>query len=164
MKQLAIGVILALVSTVGFLVLYIPNIGHILYNSYRHKKSLGAEFKNNALAIDIMANVVFAPMLNNWFLKHNSYAFGKHGETMSSVFGKNQIIKGLTVVGIGFASILDLIEDKHCYISINDPVYYEIYAEPVVVKRRTTILVGLLVLTILISSFYLLRYLVGLFY
>ena len=50
------------------------------------------------------------------------YKFGNPKETISSVLGKNQRDKTLSLAGELLRWILDLIDDNHCIKSINDEV------------------------------------------
>lgn len=88
-------------------------------------------FMSSALAIDVMGNTLFKPLLNAVFTKKNSYSYGTDiTETISSVTGKNQCIDGLTWFGRGLASILNILDKDHCYKSINDPIYHTFFSIP----------------------------------
>lgn len=157
MKSLISSFILFLTSSFLAVVLFIANFFHAIWNILRYPSKIRRAtfyFLNSALSIDIMGNTLFKPMLNDLFLKKNSYSFGTdRDETISSALGKNQCINGLTWLGVGLASILDLIDSGHCYKSINDNTYYDIYAPPKTIPRIQTLttlilfLIGLYSLT-----------------
>tara|TARA_R110002012_G_scaffold315144_3_gene528566 strand:- start:256 stop:636 length:381 start_codon:yes stop_codon:yes gene_type:complete len=73
-----------------------------------------------ARSIDVFANVEASELFNDILIKSGGYKFGNKQETISSVLGKNQVLKTLTKVGNGLRIILDWIEPNHCLLSIND--------------------------------------------
>jgi hypothetical protein len=87
---------------------------HVSYGSH-----LSQGFRNIALGIDILGNVVCADMLNGLFIKHGGYGFGDQGETISSALGKNQLRDTLTVAGKVLAGILDWLDEDHCINAID---------------------------------------------
>jgi hypothetical protein len=60
----------------------------------------------NALELDIFGNYTYRTTWNVLFRKNNGYKFGRRGETISSVLGKNQRDKTLTIVGWIMVGIL----------------------------------------------------------
>lgn len=78
-------------------------------------------FINLALAIDVWANFVMAPMFNMLLLKRNKscYRFGKVGETISSSLGKNVLANNLSFLGRALNKLLDFFEKDHSIKSID---------------------------------------------
>ena len=85
-----------------------------------NKKMLTVWFYRTAREIDLFANVVGAEFWNAVFITDGGYKFGNPKETMSSVLGKNQRDKTLTLLGDALRWVLDRIEQDHCLLSIND--------------------------------------------
>lgn len=81
---------------------------------------LSRSFREGALAIDILGNVVCGDMFNAFFIKHGGYYFGKQRETISSALGKNLQRGTLTKAGRLLAAILDFIDPNHCIKSIDN--------------------------------------------
>lgn len=74
-------------------------------------------FRSTALNLDIWGNVEFRTFWNNHLLKEkNNDYFGKQGETISSVLGKNILKNNLTNTGKVLVWILTR---KHCIDAIN---------------------------------------------
>ena len=83
--------------------------------SYIHllfKKNAKGYWKQLAIDIDIFGNRAFRSLWNAWFVR--GYQFGRWGETMSSVLGKNQRDNTLTKGGKFITWVLDTIEKDHC--------------------------------------------------
>tara|TARA_R100001163_G_scaffold16834_1_gene15153 strand:- start:15254 stop:15643 length:390 start_codon:yes stop_codon:yes gene_type:complete len=87
-----------------------------------NKRELKVWFFRSAREIDVFANVVGADLFNAIFITNGGYKFGNPKETISSVLGKNQRDKTLSLAGDLLRWILDLIDDNHCLNSINDDV------------------------------------------
>ncbi len=85
-------------------------------------KRLNGYFRNEALAIDRFGNSQYRSLFNTWFVKENGYKHGNINETISSVLGKNQRDKTLTITGKILTKILDTIDENHCINSINENV------------------------------------------
>lgn len=77
-------------------------------------------FRDIALCLDIMGNVMcqylFGVLLTTPESVHH---FGQVGETVSSVLGKNERDNTLTDIGSLLANILNWLDKKHCYNSID---------------------------------------------
>ena len=69
---------------------------------------------------DLFANVVGAEFWNAVFIINGGYKFGNPKETISSVLGKNQRDKTLSIAGDVLRWMLDRIDKNHCLNSIND--------------------------------------------
>jgi len=87
-----------------------------------NKRELKVWFFRSAREIDVFANVVGSDLFNAIFITDGGYKFGNPKETISSVLGKNQRDKTLSLAGDLLRWILDLIDDNHCLNSINDDV------------------------------------------
>ena len=87
-----------------------------------NKRELKVWFFRSAREIDVFANVVGLDLFNAIFITNGGYKFGNPKETISSVLGKNQQDKTLSLAGDLLRWILDLIDDNHCLNSINDDV------------------------------------------
>jgi hypothetical protein len=87
----------------------------IIYRDFRQSKIW---FYSTTKAIDILGNVIAADLFNDIFIKKRGYEFGRRGETISSVLGKNQQDNTLTKGGNFLRSLLDYIEHDHCIKSI----------------------------------------------
>jgi len=121
------GLFLFLVSKVLSLVLSIPALLHDIAGAIRYKggwKYIDDSFKRSALAEDVYANIAYATMLNDLFLKHGGWHYGYRDETISSATGKNWALGKLAFLGKGLAGTLNLIDFKnwknggHCWVSI----------------------------------------------
>ena len=72
-----------------------------------------------AIQNDKLSNVEHAELLTNLFLTHDSqHSFGKDGETISSVLGKNLQAGTLTKQGIEICNLLDFFQPNHVINSI----------------------------------------------
>jgi|TARA_R110000824_G_scaffold24337_6_gene85912 hypothetical protein len=87
-----------------------------------NRRELKVWFFRSAREIDVFANVVGSDLFNAIFIVDGGYKFGNPKETISSVLGKNQRDKTLSLAGNLLRWILDLIDDNHCIKSINDEV------------------------------------------
>ena len=74
----------------------------------------------NAIQVDVLGNVMCQFILNWIFIKPNGYKFGKRGETISSVLGKNLRNTTLTATGNIMVIILNYFQPNHCILSIID--------------------------------------------
>ena len=114
-----------LILTIAIILLYLllPVIIMFMILKYiftGNKKMLAVWFFRTAREIDIFANVVGAEFWNAVFITDGGYKFGNPKETISSVLGKNQRDKTLTLVGDALRWVLDRIDEDHCLNSIND--------------------------------------------
>lgn len=119
------GLFLYIIATLLFLPLTVINIIAVLYNNINSKgfwKTINGYFMTGAIDIDRFGNHNFRTLLNICLIKENGYQFGNINETISSVLGKNQRDKTLSFVGKILAGLLDLIDEKHCYKSINNTI------------------------------------------
>ena len=72
-------------------------------------------FLRAAYEVDVLANYLYAPMLNAYFIRRGGYHFGKYRETISSALGKNWTQGTLTTVGLGLVGLLNALDRSHCY-------------------------------------------------
>lgn len=68
-----------------------------------------------AYVIDVLGNVLYAPMLNAFFCKRGAYLFGRFAQTISLVLGVNWVNGKLTNIGEGCVGFLDWIDSDHCW-------------------------------------------------
>jgi hypothetical protein len=115
--------LLVLIIATTLLYLLLPVIICFMILKYiftGNKKMLAVWFFRTAREIDIFANVVGAEFWNAVFITDGGYKFGNPKETISSVLGKNQRDKTLTLLGDALRWVLDRIDEDHCLNSIND--------------------------------------------
>lgn len=70
--------------------------------------------KQLALVKDQYGNVLLRYPLNKWFIKPNGYKAGNRKETLSSVFGKNEINNTNASFGTIIVKGLNIFEKNHC--------------------------------------------------
>jgi len=115
--------LLVLIIATTLLYLLLPIIICFMILKYiftGNKKMLAVWFYRTAREIDLFANVVGAEFWNAVFIIDGGYKFGNPKETISSVLGKNQRDKTLTLLGDALRWVLDRIDKDHCLNSIND--------------------------------------------
>jgi len=115
--------LLVLIIATTLLYLLLPIIICFMVLKYiftGNKKMLAVWFYRTAREIDLFANVVGAEFWNAVFIIDGGYKFGNPKETISSVLGKNQRDKTLTLLGDALRWVLDRIDKDHCLNSIND--------------------------------------------
>lgn len=115
--------LLVLIIATTLLYLLLPIIICFMILKYiftGNKKMLAVWFYRTAREIDLFANVVGAEFWNAVFIINGGYKFGNPKETISSVLGKNQRDKTLTLLGDMLRWVLDRIDEDHCLNSIND--------------------------------------------
>lgn len=126
-----VGVLLYLISYFIELPVLIINFFTVIFlkaKSNGFLKTINGFFLNGAITRDKFANYNYRTGLNFWLLKKtdNKYLFGNPNETISSVLGKNQILKSLTLIGwflIYFLWLIDIPNWKkggHCIASIDN--------------------------------------------
>ncbi len=107
-------ILLILLFPVGFLVGIIVSL--ITHTGDRF-------FKNIAKAIDIFGNVLYQHLFNLTLIKNSKHKFGKFGETISSVLGKNYRDNTLSKLGYWISiKMLERFDKNHVTNSINDNV------------------------------------------
>ena len=116
-------IVLSIAIILLYLFLPIVVIFYIIkYLLTGNKRELKVWFYRSAREIDVFANVVGSDLFNAIFIVDQGYKFGNPKETISSVLGKNQRDKTLSLTGDGLRRILDLIDENHCLNSINNEV------------------------------------------
>jgi 8-oxo-dGTP diphosphatase len=73
-----------------------------------------------AIADDQQANTYLAKLFNDILIQKDGHKFGNPDETISSVLGKNFLIKKLSLVGRFLNWILNLIEKDHSLKAIEE--------------------------------------------
>ena len=116
-------IVLSIAIILLYLFLPIVVIFYIIkYLLTGNKRELKVWFYRSAREIDVFANVVGSDLFNAIFIVDQGYKFVNPKETISSVLGKNQRDKTLSLAGDGLRRILDLIDENHCLNSINSEV------------------------------------------
>jgi len=114
--------LLFLIVAMVLLYLLLPIVALFMILKYLltgDKRTLSVWFWRTAREIDIFANVNGAEFFNAIFIMEGGYKFGNPQETISSVIGKNQRDKTLSLAGNILRWMLDRISQDHCLNSIN---------------------------------------------
>ena len=111
------GLLLFFIAIVLFIPLTVINV-LIVINKYKTWKSLDLYFYDTAVDIDKFGNHNFRTLFNKVLILKDAYRFGNINETISSVLGKNERDKKLTITGKLLVKILNLIDKDHCKKSI----------------------------------------------
>jgi len=114
--------LLFLIVAMVLLYLLLPIVALFMILKYLltgDKRTLSVWFWRTARAIDVFANVNGAEFFNAIFIIEGGYKFGNPQETISSVIGKNQRDKTLSLAGNILRWMLDRISQDHCLNSIN---------------------------------------------
>ena len=85
---------------------------------HRDPRRLKLWFYSTARELDVLGNIIAADLFNDILIRHAGYKFGRRGETISSVLGKNQQSDTLNIGGNFLRKVLDVIEKNHCIKSI----------------------------------------------
>jgi hypothetical protein len=96
------GFILSLVAPILFLLLTPINMLIVIWKNARTQgffKTVNGYFMQSARDMDIFGNSNLKTFFNAAFIKTRGYQFGREGETISSVLGKNQRDKTLICLG-----------------------------------------------------------------
>ena len=108
--------ILYIVACILFIPISIINFIVVLFEYGFYWKTINGYLKKTALHIDIFGNEEFKTLWNKVLIQSNSkYQFGKQGDTISKVLGKNYKSKTLKLTGKLLVLILG---KKHCINSI----------------------------------------------
>lgn len=113
--------ILFIIAIILFIPLHIINLLCVLWDKRKHYKflsTINGYFKDEALSIDIYGNRAMRTMWNLLLIKPDGYQFGRQGETISSVLGRNELRGKLKLLGKFLVWILNLIDKNHCIKSI----------------------------------------------
>jgi len=123
------GFILSIIAYVIFFILVFPNFIAVLIKNKKRSSFISRVnnfWKVNAIELDKFGNYHFATLFNMTLRKENGTLHGDKNETTSSVLGKNQRDKRLTVCGWILVSLLYIIDVQywfkggHCLNSIKD--------------------------------------------
>ena len=111
-----------LIISITLLYLLLPLVALFMIIKYLftgNKRMLVVWFYRTAREIDIFANVNGSEFFDGIFIINGGYKFGNPKETISSVIGKNQRDKTLSIAGKILRYMLDKIDKEHCLNSIN---------------------------------------------
>jgi len=114
-----------LIIAIILLYLLLPVVALFMIIKYLftgNKRMLSVWFYRTAKEIDIFANVNGSEFFDAIFITNGGYRFGNPKETISSVIGKNQRYKTLSIAGHLLRWMLDKIDYNHCINSINNDV------------------------------------------
>ncbi len=117
--------LIILIIAITLLYLLLPIVAAFMVLKYiftGNKRMISIWFYRTAREIDIFANIVGAEFWNAIFIIDGGYKFGNPKETMSSVLGKNQRDKTLSIAGNLLRWVLDRLDNNHCLTSINNEV------------------------------------------
>lgn len=82
---------------------------------------LGRILKTLAILVDILGNVLYGSVFNYVLIQENSrFKFESWRNTISEVLGINEWDETLTPAGLFLVKVLDFLDDKHCWNSIQD--------------------------------------------
>lgn len=124
--MLLLNIILVALALIILRYLLIPAILATAFIAF-FNRSLGSGLTNVsdylrsvAVSTDQTGNVICSDLFNLVLIKKEGHRFGNPDETISSVLGKNQVLKTLTKVGRVLNSLLSLIEKDHSLKSIEE--------------------------------------------
>jgi len=95
----------------------LPSLGEIfieiLWVIFRIVVAISDFFYSISVILDVVANVIGAPLWNIILKKKGGYAFGNRHDTISYAMMQNKLLNNLTAFGKGIAWILDHIDPGH---------------------------------------------------
>lgn len=124
--KVILNAILVVIAVTLLKYLLIPAVIVTLFLAFFKRKvgngflNVAQYFRQVAVSIDQLGNVVCADLFNTVLIKKGGYKFGNPDETISSALGKNQRLDKLTKVGKILNWILSKIEKDHSLISIEE--------------------------------------------
>tara|TARA_R110000850_G_scaffold5554_1_gene22770 strand:+ start:7376 stop:7777 length:402 start_codon:yes stop_codon:yes gene_type:complete len=121
--KILIGLLLIVIAKVIFMILVIPAVitALIFYIYNSTYSNIGTYLKNIAISIDQLGNVVCKVLFDLTLITSNANdKFGNVDETVSSVLGKNERSKTLSILGYIIVSILNMIDLNHSEKAIED--------------------------------------------
>lgn len=120
MKKLLISVILLLTAVILLVLLLIPSvilvlfIGITLINKKKAIPYYSNYIRQIAYSLDQLGNVLCKELFDLFLIKKESTnLFGNPDETISSVLGKNELGKNLTIIGKLLVWILNKLDYEH---------------------------------------------------
>jgi len=120
---LLVTVIMAPIKLLGFTwaIVHLLVVGTFTYGYANAWTRFDGYCRTMAIADDQKGNAAMWPMFNTVMVKKGGYRFGNPDETISSVFGKNQLKGKLTKFGrfIG-VTVLNKLEKDHSINSIDN--------------------------------------------
>jgi len=123
------GILLSLIAPFLFLICSPLNLLVVLFKNYKAHgfwKVVNKYSLDSAVNVDKFGNYNLSPLFNAALIKKEGYKFGDPLETISSVLGKNQRDKTLTIVGWVIVYILWIVDIQyilkkgHCINSIKE--------------------------------------------
>lgn len=112
------GIVLSLIAPFLFALMSLPNLLVILvknYNVHSFRKTVNRYSMQSAVNVDKFGNNNLSPLLNAFLIKNDGYRFGDPQETISSVLGRNQFSKTLTVIGKIIVVLLYVIDVQYWF-------------------------------------------------
>lgn len=98
------SIILFITAIILYVILFPVSVGYVIF------KALFKYLDKVSISIDMSGNVLLAPILNDFA----GDEFGKKGETVSYVLGKNEHYETLKPLGVFLVKLLNLIDKDHC--------------------------------------------------
>ena len=125
-KQKRKGFTLNLIASVILSLLYLT-VPYQIFLKFNKRKIgtvldelVGYEY-DKAASRDQTGNVVHRTLLNKLLILPQGYKCGDKDETLSGVLGINQVLHYIkNPLGVWLVNVLDKIEHKHCFISIDE--------------------------------------------
>ena len=108
-----IGFVLFIVALVLLIVLSATTFV-ISFTYYLLRCKLSKWFRDMALVLDVLGNVMCAQVFNIALKKKGGFEFGNPTHTISYVLGKNEELNKLTYIGKLLVKVLNSIEKNHC--------------------------------------------------
>ena len=127
MKKIFKSILWFLIEIVLFFIawlLILPlTLLNVLIVAVKYRKKVTGYFLETAKNIDIFGNKEYRTLFNTILIK-KSKSLNHFGgdETISSVLGKNQLTKTLTITGKILVYILNLIDKNHCIKAIEEEI------------------------------------------
>ena len=120
MKKLLLNIILLIVAIILLVVLSIPSVILVLFvgiTLIKKKKSLvyySTYIRQIAYSLDQLGNVLCKELFDLCLIQKQSInLFGNPDETISSVLGKNELNKTLTIIGKILVWLLNKLDYEH---------------------------------------------------
>lgn len=120
MKKLLISITLLLTAVILLVLLLIPSvililfIGITLINKKKAIPYYSTYIRQIAYSLDQLGNVLCKELFDFFLIQKKSInLFGNPDETISSVLGKNELNKSLTIVGKALVWILNKLDYEH---------------------------------------------------
>lgn len=114
-------VLIIIVGTIGTIVTTLIGIYQLISGLWNDKKpttdvfkGVGEYFKNMAISVDMLGNVLLSPMWNTLMIKDTKiHPFGDPYETISDNLGENKKYDNLTGLGKWLSNLLNKLDRNH---------------------------------------------------